>query len=109
MVSGDPSTFNEEQLKEYKEYMAREAAAIEERLKRKGIMVGAASSCLEETKSLQQSYRLKSTMREARVQMLLQPLDAWQDLSGAAPTRWCTIWHVDSVGGQGVTPSVCIL
>lgn len=46
MVSGDPSTFNEEQLKEYKEYMAREAAAIEERLKRKGIMVGVASSVL---------------------------------------------------------------
>lgn len=43
MVSGDPSTFSEEQLKEYKEYMAREAAAIEERLKRKGIMVGAAA------------------------------------------------------------------
>lgn len=39
MVSGDPSSFNEEQLKEYKEYMAKEAAAIEERLKRKGIMV----------------------------------------------------------------------
>jgi hypothetical protein len=42
MLSGDPSAFNEEQLKEYKEYMAKEAAAIEERLKRKGIMVSAA-------------------------------------------------------------------
>jgi hypothetical protein len=39
MVSGGPSSFSEEQLKEYKEYMAKEAAAIEERLKRKGIMV----------------------------------------------------------------------
>lgn len=39
MVSGDPSSFSEEQLKEYKDYMAREAAAIEDRLKRKGIMV----------------------------------------------------------------------
>jgi hypothetical protein len=43
MVSGDPSTFSEEQLKGYKEYMAKEAAAIEERLKRKGIMVGPAA------------------------------------------------------------------
>lgn len=41
MVGGDPSTFNEEQLREYREYSAREAAAIEERLKRKGIMVRA--------------------------------------------------------------------
>lgn len=39
MVAGDPSSFSEEQLKEYKEYMAKEAAAIEEHLKRKGITV----------------------------------------------------------------------
>jgi hypothetical protein len=39
MLGGDPLTFNEEQLREYREYSAREAAAIEERLKRKGIMV----------------------------------------------------------------------
>lgn len=39
MVSGDPASFSEEQLKEYKEDMAKEAAAIEDRLKRKGIMV----------------------------------------------------------------------
>lgn len=39
MVTSDPSTFTEEQLRQYKEYQAKEAAAIEERLKRKGIMV----------------------------------------------------------------------
>lgn len=38
-MSGDPATFNEEQLREYKEYCAKEQAAIEERLKRKAVMV----------------------------------------------------------------------
>lgn len=39
MAADDPATFSQEQLRQYKEYQAKEAAAIEERLKRKGIMV----------------------------------------------------------------------
>lgn len=38
-MNGDPAAFNEEQLREYKEYCAKEQAAIEERLKRKAVMV----------------------------------------------------------------------
>lgn len=60
MVSGDPSSFSEEQLKEYKEYMAKEAAAIEERLKRKGIMVrGLLCRSEASTGSLLQSTQLR--------------------------------------------------
>lgn len=38
-MNGDPASFSEEQLREYKEYCAKEQAAIEERLKRKAVMV----------------------------------------------------------------------
>lgn len=42
-MAGDPSSFNEEQLRLYKEYAAKEQAAIEERLKRKAVMVSGAA------------------------------------------------------------------
>lgn len=38
-MAGDPSTFSEDQLRLYKEYCAKEQAAIEERLKRRATMV----------------------------------------------------------------------
>lgn len=38
-MAGDPAGFSEEQLRLYKEHAAREAAAIEERMKRKAVMV----------------------------------------------------------------------
>jgi hypothetical protein len=40
MCLGCGAEFNEEQLRLYKEYAAKEQAAIEERLKRKAVMVG---------------------------------------------------------------------
>jgi hypothetical protein len=40
-MAGNPAEFNEEQLRLYKEYAAKEQAAIEERMKRKAVMVGA--------------------------------------------------------------------
>lgn len=45
-MAGDPSSFTEEQLRLYKEYAAKEQTAIEERLKRKAVMVSGAT-CLE--------------------------------------------------------------
>lgn len=38
MINADPKTFNEEQMREYKEYQAKEKQAAEEKLKRKTIM-----------------------------------------------------------------------
>jgi hypothetical protein len=43
-MAGNPAEFNEEQLRLYKEYAAKEQAAIEERLKRKSVMVGGAGA-----------------------------------------------------------------
>jgi hypothetical protein len=44
-MAGNPAEFNEKQLRLYKEYAAKEQAAIEERLKRKAVMVGGAHDC----------------------------------------------------------------
>jgi hypothetical protein len=38
-MNGNPADFSEEQLREYKEHCAKEQAAIEDRLKRKAVMV----------------------------------------------------------------------
>jgi hypothetical protein len=46
-MAGNPAEFSEEQLRLYKEYAAKEAAAIEERMKRKAVMVRVAGlACL---------------------------------------------------------------
>jgi hypothetical protein len=60
MAADDPATFSQEQLRQYKEYQAKEAAAIEERLKRKGIMVrGLLCRSEASTGSLLQSTQLR--------------------------------------------------